>query len=161
MVDSAFDDRVDSATSRLAAAVDATGCTVATAESLTGGQLAAAISAATNAGEWFRGGIVAYHPETKYGLLQAPLGPVVRGETAAAMARSAVELLDARYAVALTGVGGPDPSEGRPPGTVYIATCARGADPRAEHHRFMGEPLEVMEQTIVAALEALTDRILE
>jgi len=159
MVDSALDGEVDRLVERLSRAVEIAGCTVATAESLTGGQLAAAISSASEAGEWYRGGIVAYHPEVKYSLLETPRGPVVTPETASAMAASAVRLLGADYAVALTGVGGPDPQEGKPPGTVHFATCRRGEEPTTEHHRFPGDPVEVMERSIVTALAALIARI--
>ncbi len=159
MAGSVFGHEVDRIVQELSDIAHATGCTLASAESLTGGHLAAAISAAPEAGQWYRGGIVAYHPEVKYTLLGAPPGPVVTAPTAAAMARSAVELLGADYAVALTGVGGPEPQEGKPAGTVYLATCARGEEPAAERHRFDGEPVEVMEQTVRAALGALIARI--
>lgn len=159
MVDSALDDDVDRLVEQLSRTVEAAGCSVATAESLTGGQLAAAIAAAPEAGVWYRGGIVAYHPEVKYTLLETPRGPVVTPETARAMASSTIQLLGADYSVGLTGVGGPEPQEGKPPGTVHIATCARGEEPIAEHHRFSGDPVEVMERSIVTALAALIARI--
>lgn len=159
MVRSALDGEVDRLVRELAAAVRSSGCTVATAESLTGGQLAAALSAAPGAGDWYRGGIVAYHPEVKYELLKAPRGPVVTPETAAAMACSAAELFGAECSVALTGVGGPGPDEGKPAGTVYLATCRADESPVVECFRFGGEPVEVMEQTICAALRALVARL--
>ncbi|MGO3147844.1 MAG: CinA family protein [Leucobacter sp.] len=159
MVESALGNAVDRCIEQLVAAVNDSHCTVATAESLTGGQLAAAISAAPNAREWYRGGIVAYHPEVKYTLLKAPHGPVVTAETASAMACSAAHLLGADYAVALTGVGGPGPDEGKPAGTVYVAAVETGEDPIIEHHRFAGDPVDVMEQTICEALRSLTERI--
>ncbi|WP_282851498.1 CinA family protein [Gulosibacter sediminis] len=159
MPDAALDDEVDRIVRRLAEAAQSTGQSVATAESLTGGQLAAAISAASNAGDWYRGGVVAYHPEVKYSLLEAPQGPVVTARTAETMARSTLELLGADYSVAVTGVGGPEPQEGKPAGTVYLATCVRNEDPQSELHRFDGEPVEVMEQTIRAAFQALLSRM--
>lgn len=131
------------------------GHSVATAESLTGGQLAAALSAAPEAGTWYRGGVVAYHPEVKYTVLNTPRGPVVTADTASEMARTVTTLLGADLGVALTGVGGPGPDEGKPPGTVYLATCVSGEEPVVQHHQFEGEPLEVMQQTITAALRAL------
>lgn len=161
MVESAFGEDVDRLIEELFRAVEERGCTISTAESLTGGQLAAAIAAAPQAGQWFRGGIVAYHPEVKYDLLEAPRGPVVTPETAAAMARSAAELLGGEYSVALTGVGGPEPSEGHPPGTVYLASYGGAAEPTISLHRFEGRPVEVMEQTIKAALTELIARIRE
>ncbi len=131
---------------------------VATAESLTGGQLAAAITAAPEASKWYRGGVVAYQPYVKHTLLQSPEGPVVTAATAIAMACSVAELLDADYSVGVTGVGGPDPEEGEPPGTVYIASCDRGQHPIVERHEFSGSTVEVLEQSIEAALSALIAR---
>ena len=128
---------------------------VAVAESLTGGQLAATLAAAPNATEWFRGGIVAYHPEVKYSLLDAPPGPVVTSATARAMATATARLMQADFGVGITGVGGPHPDEGEPAGTVYIAVCRSGEAPVVAHHVFPGDPLEVMRQTIVASLQAL------
>lgn len=155
MTESPLDDGVDRLAQALADAVRSTGDTLATAESLTGGQLAAALTAAPGAGNWYRGGIVAYQPEVKYELLRAPRGPVVTPETAAAMARSTLELLGADHAVAVTGVGGPEPEEGQPAGTVYLASCSKDEAPRVEHFRFEGDPVAVMEQTIREALRAL------
>lgn len=159
MPDAALDDEVDRIVRRLAEAAQSTGQSVATAESLTGGQLAAAISAASNAGDWYRGGVVAYHPEVKYALLEAPHGPVVTARTAETMARSTLELLGADYSVAVTGVGGPEPQEGKPAGTVFPATCTLNESPESRLHHFAGDPVQVMEQTIRAALTALLARI--
>ena len=159
MVRTALGDEVDRYIEQLVAAVRTSGGTFATAESLTGGELAAAISAAPSAGDWYRGGIVAYHPEVKFTLLKTPPGPVVTRETAATMASSAARLLGAQYSVALTGVGGPGFDEGKPPGTVYIASMEAGCEPAVELHRFSGEPVDVMKQTICAAIKALIERV--
>jgi len=165
MADSALTEDVDRLVGRLADLATASGRSIAVAESLTGGQLAAALSAAEGAGDWFRGGIVAYHPEVKYDLLGAPRGPVVTPETASAMARSARELLGADCAAALTGVGGPGPDEGKPAGTVYLATASgsNGDDPdpdvQVDGLHFDGDPIEVIAQSIEAALTALIRRL--
>ena len=132
---------------------------VATAESLTGGQLAAAITAAPEASKWYRGGVVAYQPSVKHTLLRSPYGPVVTAPTAIAMACSVAELLDADYAVGVTGVGGPDAEEGEQPGTVYLASCDRGQHPIVERHEFAGSTVEVLEQTIEVALSTLIARV--
>lgn len=158
-MEACFDDEVERLVERLGEAVHARGCTVATAESLTGGQLASAIAAAPNADDWFHGGIVAYRAEVKHSLLDAPPGPVVTGPTAEAMASSAARLLGADCAVAVTGVGGPGPQEGCEPGTVYLATCAGEAGAIVERHTFDGEPIEVLRQTVKAALTALRERV--
>ena len=104
------------------AALKHSGRTLAVAESLTGGLLASAFARASGSSEWFRGGIVAYSSVVKYDLLDVPRGPVVSEVAAVAMARGAGRLLEADVAVAVTGVGGPDPQDGEPNGTVWVAT---------------------------------------
>lgn len=99
---------------------------VAVAESLTGGLLTSCLAAGTGASEWLRGGIVAYSPEVKRGLLGVRPGPVVSGETASDMARGVARLLEAELAIAVTGVGGPDAQEGNEPGTVWVAVAHHG-----------------------------------
>jgi len=100
--------------------------TVAVAESLTGGLLGAAITDIPGASVVFRGGIIAYATELKAALLGVPAellesyGPV-HPDVAAAMAAGARDRLGATFGVATTGVAGPDPADGKPPGTVHIA----------------------------------------
>jgi nicotinamide mononucleotide (NMN) deamidase PncC len=110
------------------AALKHSGRTLAVAESLTGGLLSSAFARASGSGEWFRGGIVAYSSAVKYDLLDVPGGPVVSETAAVAMARGAGRLLEADVAVAVTGVGGPDPRTtslpapyGSPPGLISWA----------------------------------------
>jgi nicotinamide-nucleotide amidase len=102
------------------------GQTVATAESLTGGLVAAALTDVPGASNAFRGGVVAYATELKARLLDVDgqmldlHGPVY-APVAAAMAASVRARLGATVGVATTGVAGPDPQDGQPPGTVHIA----------------------------------------
>jgi len=103
----------DALQDRLASVLDGADVRVAVAESLTGGELSARFASASGAGDWFRGGIVAYASAVKYDLLDVPEGPVVSGPAAAAMAAGACRLLKAQVAVAVTGVGGPDEPEKR------------------------------------------------
>ena len=63
--------------------------TVAVAESLTGGGIASALSRASTSGDWFAGGIVAYQPHVKHGLLEVPPGPIVSAQAAETMRLSA------------------------------------------------------------------------
>lgn len=67
MVQSAFSSEVDRSIKALVDTVTSSPCSIATAESLTGGELAAAISAAPNASNWYKGGVVAYQPDIKHG----------------------------------------------------------------------------------------------
>jgi nicotinamide-nucleotide amidase len=99
---------------------------VAVAESLTGGLVSSRLAAATQASNWFRGAIVAYASEVKHELLSVPAGPVVSAAAAEAMAAGVAALLGADVAVSLTGVGGPEPQDDQPPGTVWIGLDLRG-----------------------------------
>ena len=78
----------------------------------------------------------------KHRVLGVRPGPVISRQAAIDMARGAARLLDADLAVAVTGVGGPDPQEGQSPGTVWIAAVASDRE-IAELHRFDGDPSEV------------------
>ncbi|MDO9354446.1 MAG: nicotinamide-nucleotide amidohydrolase family protein, partial [Solirubrobacteraceae bacterium] len=97
--------------------------TLATAESLTGGRVAASLTAVPGASEVFRGGVVAYASDVKVDVLGVPADVVatvgvVSAACAEAMARGVRSLTGASYAVATTGVAGPGEQEGKPPGTV-------------------------------------------
>ncbi|PPJ20993.1 CinA family protein [Nocardia nova] len=143
---------------RIAELAAAAGSTIAVAESLTSGKIASALGAAPDAGQWFRGGVVAYSPEVKRTVLDMPDVPVVSRPAAEALAANVRKMLGASYSVAVTGVGGPEPSDGEPPGTVWFATASETAVTacRAE---FDGEPEEVLEQTVRFALSCLLDRL--
>ncbi|WKD58115.1 Putative competence-damage inducible protein [Corynebacterium capitovis DSM 44611] len=132
---------------------------LAAAESLTGGSICSALGAAPFSAEWFAGGVVAYESRVKYDVLGVPEGhPVITEEAATAMAAGVAHLLGADASVAVTGSGGPDPQEGHPPGTVWIAVYFRG-DVEAVKYDFDGEPEEVVEQTRVAGLTMLAERL--
>jgi len=109
----------------------ARGETLAVAESLTGGLLAAALTGVPGASAVFRGGVVAYATDLKAVLLDVPSGLLdrhgaVHPAVAAAMAEGARRRLAAAVGAATTGVAGPDPADGQPAGTVYIAVSAGG-----------------------------------
>ena len=155
MAENAMRRVADALVEQIADIADRTGRTFSVAESLTGGQLAAAVSAGPHSGDWFCGGVVAYQPEVKYNVLGVPRGPVVTAETAETMARECARLLGSDYAVAVTGVGGPGPTEGQPEGTVYIAVHGPNGSGRVDRHEFSGSPIEIMRQTIEQALTEL------
>lgn len=102
------------------------GHTLATAESLTGGLVAAALTDVPGSSAVFRGGVVAYATEVKASLLGVDqrmldrYGPV-HGPVAAAMADGVRRLLGATIGVATTGVAGPGDADGFPAGTVHVA----------------------------------------
>lgn len=139
---------------RIAELAQETGRAVATAESLTSGAVASRLGAAPGAAEWFRGGLVSYHDEVKHGVLGVPEGPVVTDPAARQMAKGVASLLSADAAVATSGAGGPDPQDGQPPGTVFVAVVLDG-DVHCEEHHFDGDPADVVDQSTTAALELL------
>jgi nicotinamide-nucleotide amidase len=139
---------------RLADLVVGRRLSVGCAESLTSGAVAARLGAGRRASEWFRGGIVAYSREVKHAVLRVPEGPVVSAAAARAMAEATAELLGADLVVAVTGVGGPDEQDGRPPGTVWFGIAGNGLT-LVEVRMFSGSPVQVLEQTVTRALELL------
>lgn len=104
------------------------GATVATAESLTGGLVVAALTDIPGASAVVRGGVVAYATDLKSELAGVPAetlrrdGPVA-ASTAAAMAEGVRQRCAATYGVATTGVAGPDPQDGHLPGTLHVAVA--------------------------------------
>lgn len=102
---------------------------VAVAESLTGGLLGAALTAIPGASVVFRGGITAYATDIKSALLGVSPAflaehGAVHPDVAAAMADGARARLGAAVGMATTGVAGPDPQDGKAPGTVHIAVSS-------------------------------------
>jgi nicotinamide-nucleotide amidase len=139
---------------QLAALAERRGLTVAVAESLTAGQLAAALGAAPDSAVWFRGGVVAYATEVKRHVLGVPEVPVVSETAATAMAQGVRALMDADIAVATTGAGGPEPQDGADAGSVWFCVVSRG-DAQATHRRYDGDPAEVVDRSVQYALELL------
>jgi PncC family amidohydrolase len=104
------------------------GETLATAESLTGGMLSALLTDVPGASRSFVGGVVSYATRVKVTVLGVPEDVVARHgvvseECAAAMAQGVRGRLDATWAMATTGVAGPDAQDGRPVGTVWVAVA--------------------------------------
>lgn len=137
---------------------------VATAESCTGGLVAAAITAVAGSSDWFDRGFVTYSNAAKseqLGVLPEVLqrfGAVSR-ETAAAMAEGARAASRARWAVAVTGVAGPS---GGTPDKPVGAVCFAWAGPAgvdSERRQLSGDRAEVRKESVRAALEGLIDRL--
>ena len=104
------------------------GETLATAESLTGGMLSALLTGVPGASRSFVGGVVSYATRVKVSALGVPEEVVeehgvVSRECAAARAQGVRSRLDATWAMATTGVAGPDAQEGRAVGTVWVAVA--------------------------------------
>ena len=107
------------------------GDTVAAAESLTGGLVAAALTDVPGASNAFRGGVVAYATELKAELLGVDVGMLKRhgpvyAPVAAAMADGVRQRLGSTIGVATTGIAGPGPQDGQPAGTVHVAVSLVG-----------------------------------
>ena len=116
---------------RVLEALAGRGETVAAAESLTGGMLAARITDVPGASRSFVGGVVSYATRVKVDTLGVPSSVVeqhgvVSEECAIAMADAVRARLGATWGLATTGVAGPDPQEGRAVGTVWIAVAGPG-----------------------------------
>jgi nicotinamide-nucleotide amidase len=152
--DGKSDDRADDLEQRIAGTLTRSHQTAAAAESLTGGNVSAGLSAIEGASDWFVGGVVAYAPEVKFDLLGVDRGPVVTAGTAQQMARGVARLLHADFAVATTGVGGPGPQEGRAQGTVFIAVATPSGCTDQEY-AFQGDPSDIIEQATQQALSDL------
>jgi nicotinamide-nucleotide amidase len=135
--------------------LDERGWSIATAESATGGQIAARLTAVPGASATFRGGVVAYHEDVKRSLLRVPADViedqgVVSEATACAMAEGAAHALGADVAVAVTGSAGPDPQE-RSVGTMIVAVRTPH-DIRARTMVLPGDRERVRTYTTTAAL---------
>lgn len=102
-------------------ALRAAGATLACAESVTGGDLAAALSAAPGASETFLGGVVSYATEVKRSVLGVTAERVISAACAEQMAVGVRELCGADWGIATTGVAGPSRQEDQPVGTVFVA----------------------------------------
>jgi PncC family amidohydrolase len=133
------------------------GLTVATAESCTGGNVAARITANAGSSDYFLGGIVAYSNQAKATLLHVgeqtlETRGAVSAECAREMARGARQAFAADLAVATTGIAGPGGATARKPvGLVYIA-LASGEGVTAEEFHFPGGRAVVTDAATEAAL---------
>lgn len=148
------EDRADDLARRIAEIARQRDITVGVAESLTGGLVSSALARAEGASEWFDGGVVAYGRSVKHELLGVRPGPVVSEEAAVDMAEGTVRVLGVDVAVAVTGAGGPDPQDGQPPGTVWLAAHVDG-ETRTRQLDLDGDPPEICHDSVVAALDHL------
>lgn len=154
------DDTSPSAVVRLLA--DA-GAGVGCAESLTGGLLCGALTSVPGSSAVVRGGVVAYTWAAKTRLLDVPADLLAeRGavdpDVAWLMASSVRALFGCGYGVATTGVAGPDTSDGKPVGTVYVAVAGPHAV-RVEALTLEGDRRDIREATVAHALALLAEVI--
>jgi nicotinamide-nucleotide amidase len=141
----------------------ADGASLAVAESLTGGLVAAELTSVPGASRVFRGAVTAYATELKHDLLgvnaalldaRGAVDPLVAEQ----MAQGVRARLGAVWGLATTGVAGPDPQDGYPVGTVYTAV-AGPCGTKVTSLRLDGNRAAIRAATVTAALELLIDAL--
>ena len=143
----------------------ARGAMLVTAESCTGGLIAATCTSVAGSSDWFERGFVTYSNTAKTEMLDVPAALIaqhgaVSAEVARAMAEGALVHSSADLAVAVTGIAGPAGAvPGKPVGTVWLAVARRGAAAQAELLQLGGDRTAVREQTVVRALQRLVDEL--
>ncbi len=150
---------------QLAAALRTRGWRLATAESCTGGLIAAACTSVAGSSDWFERGFVSYSNAAKQAMLDVP-GDVIEAHgavsepVARAMAEGALAQAQVDIAVAVTGIAGPGGAvPGKPVGTVWLALARRSAgasiETEAELLQLPGDRSALRERTVEIALQRL------
>ncbi|WP_323961310.1 nicotinamide-nucleotide amidohydrolase family protein [Arthrobacter sp. JZ12] len=137
------------------------GLSVATAESLTAGMVAAALATVPGASAVLRGGVVSYHRDLKASLLGVEAGLLARvgavdPSVAEQMAAGARRSCGADVGVATTGVAGPEPHEGKEVGVVVVAVVTENRR-ISQEHRFGGDRAGIRKKACEAALKLLVE----
>ena len=146
---------------RLAAGLRGRGWMLTSAESCTGGLIAAACTSLAGSSDWFERGFVTYSNAAKTELLGVPAALIeqhgaVSAEVARAMADGALRHSRAQFAVAVTGVAGPGGgSVLKPVGTVWLAVAVAGSPAQAELLQLSGDRADVRQQSVLRALAAM------
>ena len=137
--------------------------TIATAESCTGGMIAAALTDIAGSSDVVDRGFVTYSNRAKNEMLGVPANLIARvgavsTEVAQAMAAGALAHAPVDLAVAVTGIAGPGGGTvEKPVGLVYFAVTRRGGAIRAEHQVFPGDRAAVRRATVMRALTLLLE----
>jgi nicotinamide-nucleotide amidase len=158
----AFDQAdLDSLAQEAGATLLAAGWRAVTAESCTGGGIAAALTSVPGSSQWFERGYVTYSNEAKIqdlGVAREALERhgAVSVAVAEQMVSGALAASGADVAVAVTGIAGPDGgSLEKPVGLVYLAVGRRGATARVHRELFAGDRAQVRRAAVAAALRLL------
>jgi nicotinamide-nucleotide amidase len=139
---------------------------IATAESCTGGMVAAALTEIAGSSAVFERGFVTYSNLAKHEMLGMPESLImqhgaVSGEVAIAMAEGAIRNSAAQLSVSITGIAGPaGGSETKPVGTVFIGCHLMGKPTQLRQFLFSGDRSEIRHAASLAALELLRDAII-
>lgn len=145
----------------LAQDLRARGLRIASAESCTGGLIAAACTAVAGASDWFERGFVTYSNAAKVELLGVDetllqAHGAVSEAVACAMADGALQRAPVQRAIAVTGIAGPGGAvPGKPVGTVWLALACSDAPTQAWCLQLQGDRAAVREAAVHAALQAL------
>ena len=137
------------------------GLKVATAESCTGGWIAQCLTEIPGSSAWFDRGYVTYSNNAKVAMLNVDPQTLmqygaVSAETATQMVSGALNNSDADWAIAVTGIAGPDGgSADKPVGTVFIAWQSKAGNPKIEKLQFSGDRHQIRKQTVIYAIEGL------
>ncbi|MFI1971308.1 damage-inducible protein CinA [Streptomyces cinnamoneus] len=136
------------------------GQSVAAAESLTGGLVAAELTTAPGASRAVRGSVTAYATEVKCDVLGVDEGLLaqrgaVDGEVARQMARGVRTLLRADWGLATTGVAGPERQDGKDVGTVFVAVAGPGGSSSVQELSLNGDRVGIRAESVRAVLALL------
>ncbi len=139
------------------------GLMAATAESCTGGMVAAALTDIAGSSDVVERGFVTYSNAAKTELLGVPAPLIathgaVSAEVAEAMARGALAHAPVGLAVSITGIAGPGgATPGKPVGLVYFGIARRGGESRTERHVFAGDRAGIRSAAASRALDLLKE----
>lgn len=140
------------------------GWMLATAESCTGGMIAAACTDLPGSSTWFDRGFVTYSNAAKTEMLGVPAELIaahgaVSEEVVRAMAEGAVARSAAQVSIAVSGVAGPDGgSVQKPVGTVWLAWCVQNTVHKTMQ-RFVGDRAAIRQETVACGLKHLLDTL--
>jgi nicotinamide-nucleotide amidase len=135
------------------------GLTLGLAESLTGGLVGARICDVPGASDVFRGSVVSYAPEVKRDVLGVTAEQVVSEECVVQMAEGARKVLGADVGLGVTGVAGPDPLEGQPPGTVWFGLALGDGPAEAVRVQLPGDRERVRQFSAISLMSLLRVRL--
>ncbi|MEV6399344.1 nicotinamide-nucleotide amidohydrolase family protein [Streptomyces sp. NPDC051907] len=142
------------------------GETLAVAESLTGGLVAAELTSVPGASRTFLGSVTAYATTLKRDLLKvdgtllAERG-AVDPEVAQQMAAGVRGMLGAAWGISTTGVAGPEPQDGQPVGTVFVAVAGPLGQRKAAALRLNGSRAEIRRESVRRVLDLLSGELHE
>ncbi|HWL65083.1 MAG TPA: competence/damage-inducible protein A [Actinomycetota bacterium] len=133
------------------------GATMAAAESLTGGLIAAEITKTSGAGDYFLGSIVSYHTAAKRDLVGVDEGILngpgaISEAAAAALAEGVAQRFSADLGISATGVAGPTEQEGKPVGTIFVGATF-GGKTEVRQVRGYGDRAHVQGIAVTSALD--------